>query len=304
MPKLKNMNWEIITNYILPPLVGAVIGYFTNLIAVKMLFYPRKAVYVFGHRLPFTPGAIPKGKARLAKSAGKIVQNELFTREDISGRLLTEEVEKPLIDKVMGILGEDIRDTGSVMIGGPDKYDRLEENFTELLAFKITDAIKRMDIPETIRLEGRKMLQEQVWESAFLSIVVSDKLIDRIMNTVSEKMEEFIDTRGPEMVSEITTSRIHDLGDRTPLHVLQQAGYEEEFVREKITTAYRESVVNAVNSALRRIDVARVVEDKINAMSVEELEKGVLTVMKTELNMIVSLGALIGLVIGSINIFI
>ena len=103
------MNWDTITTYILPPLIGAVIGYFTNLIAVKMLFYPHKAVYLFGHRLPFTPGAIPKGKARLAKSAGKIVQDELFTREDISGRLLTEEVEKPLIDKVMSILDADIR---------------------------------------------------------------------------------------------------------------------------------------------------------------------------------------------------
>jgi uncharacterized membrane protein YheB (UPF0754 family) len=39
-------------------------------------------------------------------------------------------------------------------------------------------------------------------------------------------------------------------------------------------------------------------------MSVSELEKGVLQVMKTELNMIVNLGALIGLVIGCINIFI
>ena len=61
-------------------------------------------------------------------------------------------------------------------------------------------------------------------------------------------------------------------------------------------------MVNAVNSALRRIDVASVVEDKINSMSVEDLEKGVLAVMNNELNMIVSLGALIGLVIGCINI--
>jgi uncharacterized membrane protein YheB (UPF0754 family) len=39
-------------------------------------------------------------------------------------------------------------------------------------------------------------------------------------------------------------------------------------------------------------------------MSVEELEKGVLQVMNEELRMIVSLGALIGLIIGCINIFI
>jgi len=298
------MNWDTIITYLLPPLIGAVIGYFTNLIAVKMLFYPHKAVYLFGHQLPLTPGAIPKGKARLAKSAGKIVQNELFTREDISGRLLTEEVEKPLIDKVMSILDTDIRETGAVMAGSSEKYDQLENNFTELLSLKITDAIKRMDIPGTIYKEGKAMLLDHVLNSRILAFVVTDNMIDRVMKTVSDKMEEFIDTRGPEMVSEITTSRIHDLGDRTPLYVLDLAGYDPEYVRRKITEAYRESVVNAVNSALRRIDVAKVVEDKINAMSVAELEKGVLTVMNTELRMIVNLGALIGMVIGSINIFI
>ena len=298
------MNWDTIITYLLPPLIGAVIGYFTNLIAVKMLFYPHKAVYLFGHQLPLTPGAIPKGKARLAKSAGKIVQNELFTREDISGRLLTEEVEKPLIDKVMSILDTDIRETGAVMAGSTEKYDQLENNFTELLSLKITDAIKRMDIPGTIYKEGKAMLLDHVLNSRILAFVVTDNMIDRVMKTVSDKMEEFIDTRGPEMVSEITTSRIHDLGDRTPLYVLDLAGYDPEYVRRKITEAYRESVVNAVNSALRRIDVAKVVEDKINAMSVAELEKGVLTVMNTELRMIVNLGALIGMVIGSINIFI
>lgn len=298
------MNGDIFTTYILPPLIGAVIGYFTNMIAVKMLFYPRKPIYVFGHQLPLTPGAIPKGKERLARSAGKIVQNELFTREDISGRLLTEEVEKPLIDKVMSILDSDIRETGAVLTGSTEKYDKLEKDFTELLSFKITDAIKRMDIPGTIHKEGKAMLLEHVLSSRFMALVVTDNMIDRVMNAVSEKMEEFIDAKGPEMVSEITASRIHDLGDRTPLYVLELAGYDPEFVRNKITAAYRESVVNAVNSALRRIDVAKVVEDKINSMAVEELEKGVLTVMKTELKLIVDLGALIGLVIGSINIFI
>ena len=298
------MNWNIISTYLLPPLVGAVIGYFTNYIAVRMLFRPRKPVYLFGRQLPLTPGAIPKGKARLAKSAGRIVQNELFTREDISGRLLTEEVEKPLIDKVMSILDTDIRETGAVMAGSTEKYDRLENDLTELLKLKITDAIRMMDIPGTIQKEGKAMLLEHVLNSRLLSLVVSDSLIDRVMQAVSDKMEEFIDARGPELVSDITASRIHDLGERTPLYVLDMAGYDPEFVRRKITEAYRESVVNAVNSALRRIDVAKVVEDKINAMSVEELEKGVLTVMKTELRLIVNLGALIGLVIGSINIFI
>ena len=46
------------------PIIGAIIGYCTNYIAVKMLFYPRKPIYLCGRQLPFTPGAIPKGKDR------------------------------------------------------------------------------------------------------------------------------------------------------------------------------------------------------------------------------------------------
>lgn len=298
------MSYSVIAKFILPPLVGAVIGYFTNLIAVKMLFFPHEEKRIFGHRVPFTPGAIPKGKARLAKSAGKIVQDELFTMEDISGKLLTEEVEKPLIDKAMSILDEDIRVTGAVLTGSPAKYDKLEKSFVELLDVKILDAIKRMDIPEVIRQEGHHMLDEHIQGSRFLRTFVPEQLVDRVMTSVGEKMEEFIDAKAPEMIGEITASRIHDLGDRTPLHVLRQAGYDPDFVRAKMTAAYRESVVNAVNSALRRINVASIVEDKINSMSVDDLEKGVLAVMKNELNMIVSLGGLIGLVIGCINIFI
>lgn len=298
------MNWELISRFLLPPLIGAVIGYFTNMIAVKMLFFPREAKYIFGYRIPLTPGAIPKGKARLARSAGEIVQNELFTKEDVSGKLLTEEVEKPIIDRAMAVLGENIKDTGAVMLGSKERFDAFENNVVELLTLKIKDAIKRMDIPQTIKQEGTAMLNEQVMESTLLSLVVSDRLIERIMNRVALSMEEFIEAKGTEMIRGITASRIHDLGERTPLYVLGLAGYDRDTVREKLTTAYRESVVNAVNSALKRINVAQVVEDKINSMPAEELEKGVMQVMKTELNMIVNLGALIGLVIGSINIFI
>lgn len=61
--------------YLAGPLVGSVIGYFTNFLAVKMLFHPRNEVKVLGHTLPFTPGVIPKGKPRLARAIGEAVGN-------------------------------------------------------------------------------------------------------------------------------------------------------------------------------------------------------------------------------------
>ena len=52
------------------------------------------------------------------------------------------------------------------------------------------------------------------------------------------------------------------------------------------------------------IDVRGIVEAKINDMEVRELEDLVMSVMKNELQTIVNLGAVIGAIIGVVNIFI
>ena len=49
-------------------------------------------------------------------------------------------------------------------------------------------------------------------------------------------------------------------------------------------------------------EIGRIVEQKINDMDVAEFERLVMSVMKHELGMIVNLGALIGLVIGALNL--
>ena len=45
--------------YLLPPLAGALIGYFTNYLAIRMLFRPLKPWHFLGLKLPLTPGIIP-----------------------------------------------------------------------------------------------------------------------------------------------------------------------------------------------------------------------------------------------------
>ena len=66
----------IFTNlrFILPPIIGFFIGLITNGLAIFMLFHPYEEKRLFGIRLPFTPGAIPREHKRLAqKKAGNIV---------------------------------------------------------------------------------------------------------------------------------------------------------------------------------------------------------------------------------------
>ena len=85
-------DWLILTLKILAgPLLGAVIGYLTNLIAVKMLFRPKKAKYIGKLRLPFTPGLIPKRKSALARALGNAVATRLVTASDMQSLFAGEE---------------------------------------------------------------------------------------------------------------------------------------------------------------------------------------------------------------------
>ena len=61
---------------------------------------------------------------------------------------------------------------------------------------------------------------------------------------------------------------------------------------------------NKVMELIRCINVKQIVEAKINDMDVKELEDLVMSVMKQELQTVVNLGAMIGAVIGAVNIFI
>jgi len=73
--------------WIVPPLVGAIIGYFTNWLAIKMLFRPLRPIYIGKLKLPFTPGILPSERRRLTDSVGETVSRELLTTEVFKSRL-------------------------------------------------------------------------------------------------------------------------------------------------------------------------------------------------------------------------
>ena len=76
-----------------------------------------------------------------------------------------------------------------------------------------------------------------------------------------------------------------------------------EQMRESLAGLYRKLAKQGLEALLEKMDISQMVADKINDMDVLELEKLVLTVMKKELDTIVNLGAVIGFLLGILNIF-
>jgi uncharacterized membrane protein YheB (UPF0754 family) len=95
------MDWSQLWIYVTPPIAGGIIGYFTNDIAIKMLFRPYQVIYIGRRRVPFTPGLIPRNQERLALNVSKTIMGALLTPEELQNlarRLLqTERVQAAIL---------------------------------------------------------------------------------------------------------------------------------------------------------------------------------------------------------------
>lgn len=67
------------------PFIAALVGWFTNYIAVKMLFHPQKPVNILG--VYTLQGIFPKNQKQVAEKIGKMVAEELLSSEDLKEKL-------------------------------------------------------------------------------------------------------------------------------------------------------------------------------------------------------------------------
>lgn len=149
-----------ISRLVIPPLAGAIIGYFTNDLAIKMLFRPYKALYLGNRRLPFTPGLIPRNQERLAKRVSDTIMGSLLTPtelQNLARRLLqTERVQGAILwllqsaikqvrndkeQKTAKILAEILRDLFSESLPRVLKALSRREDFLETQINQIFDQI-------------------------------------------------------------------------------------------------------------------------------------------------------------------
>lgn len=112
------MTW---LGYAIPAAAGALIGYFSNLLSMRMLFRPRTELRLGGHRLPFTPGVMQRHKGELADIIADAVANELLSPAAIdamlSGPDFLAQAERAVDDYLERLLSTEVSDIGAGVEG-------------------------------------------------------------------------------------------------------------------------------------------------------------------------------------------
>ncbi|OGP14846.1 MAG: hypothetical protein A2052_08470 [Deltaproteobacteria bacterium GWA2_54_12] len=78
---------------LLPPVVGGVIGWITNYVAIKLLFRPHVPFRFLGIQVQ---GVIPKRRKEIARSMAKTIEKELLSSHDLAKALSGLEWEKEI----------------------------------------------------------------------------------------------------------------------------------------------------------------------------------------------------------------
>lgn len=298
------MYWKILAT----PLVGAAIGYVTNWIAVKMLFRPRKEIRLWGKKLPFTPGVIPRGQKRLAKAVGKAVEEQLLTQEALENVLLSEEKIKALKEKVKVWIEDrkESEETLRQMAGRFLPEDVLEDyiaSVEEKMTDKVFDKIKDMELGKIIAQTVLEAAKAKLEESMF-GAMLGGAFLDPIARQVEEMINVYVAEHGRLLVEQMVWEASDGLQNKTQGELAAEIENSGIDLAELAAEEYKKLVKEKLAAVLQMIDLSAIVEDRINAMDVEEVEKLVLSMMKKELGTVVNLGAVIGLILGLINVLI
>ena len=158
------------------PFIAAIIGWFTNYLAVKMLFYPRNKIKILFIEFQ---GIFPKKQRILAERIGKLVAEELLSVKDLQKIMNNPEN----VDGINKNIEERVEDY--LLNSFPDKYP--------MLSYFIGD-------------KSREKIQKAMMKEL-------ETMGPQVMNQAIENLESTLDIEAfvKERVSMYSTERIEQL---------------------------------------------------------------------------------------------
>lgn len=330
--------------YITRPIVGAIIGYITNDIAIRMLFRPHQAKFIFGVKIPFTPGIIPKEKGRIAQAIGSSISTNLMNKEVLEKNLLSDDmldklgnavdeffriqknnpetlhqfISHYLSEKEIDIASKSFNDELTTLI-----YHKLSDSSlgTQIAHIAVSHVMNKMQnfgstIGDTLKDGGigsgggiGKMISRG-FESLFgkrakdtASEFIS-ALAEPVEQALGKNINEMLQNNSKEIVGNLIGNEIEHLMDCSVSTLLSDKDDQIDQAKKSILGLYRTVIKDHLPKILETINISKMIESRINEMDMNETEKIIFQVMDKELKAIVWLGALLGMIMGCINVLI
>lgn len=321
-------------SYIVTPLLGGVIGYITNDIAIRMLFRPHTAKYILGMHVPFTPGVIPKGKGRIAEAIGGVISENLMNKDVLEKYLLSEDMIGKLRTAINDFIvaQQNSHETLSDFLNLYFSKEEIEtiaqsinQNITKQTASKLTNPaigekvahIVVEHVAGKLSMDGEQELLSGLGGAigglgGMAAGLFGGNIVSKFLGMLREPTEHFLannintmlQANGEEIVSNMIGDEVNNVLHMPVCKILE--GHEEQIEQFKhsLESIYKTIISEHLPKILDSIDISKIVRERINEMHVNETEKLIFHVMDKELKAIVWLGALLGMFMGSINIII
>lgn len=318
-------------SYIFAPALGGIIGYITNDIAIRMLFRPHKAKYIMGLHVPFTPGIIPKEKGRIADAIGGVISENLMNKDVLERYLLSDdmvskvrlsveefiETQKHNPEAVKEFLGHYLSDDEIATISQNVNESITKQTYTKLSDASVGEKVAHIAIDhvaEKLSIDGAQELLAGLGGAmrgigGMAAGLFGGNIVARFLGMLREPAEHFLannintmlKNNGEDIVSNMVGGEVEGFLNKPVCKLLE--GHDEQLAQavNTVESIYRTIINEYLPKILDSIDISKIVRERINEMDVNETEKLIFQVMDKELKAIVWLGALLGLVMGSIN---
>ena len=323
----------IITSYILAPLVGGIIGYVTNDIAIRMLFRPHKAKYIMGWRVPFTPGIIPKEKERIAEAVGTAISDNLMSEAVLEKYLLSDNMVNRVRTSIVDFIAN--QKTNSETVAqflehylSREEVATLADSAKEGLTRQMHDKISDSELGRQVAKAVMEYVADKINSNGAADILseigglvgglgmaakllFTGSVINKFLELLREPVERFLaknvneilQKNGDAIIGNLVESETDKFLSRPVKDLL--AGQEAKLADavNTMVSIYKTIITDHLPKILESIDISAIVRERINEMDMDETEKLILQVMNKELRAIVWLGALLGMLMGCVNIF-
>lgn len=179
--------------YISMPVISAIVGYITNVIAIKMMFHP---IEFIGIKEPFLgwQGIVPRKVAKMASISVQTITEKLINEQEIFDRMdperVAQELEGPMVAMVADI-------THQVMIKHqPTLWESLPEVVKRQIVRRIQDDAPEVvaEIMEDIRANIRELFNLK--DMVVSNLVANKPLVNRIFLETGKPEFRFIGHSG------------------------------------------------------------------------------------------------------------